>query len=106
MTPNDPITPHTLELLAPAKDKVQGMEAIRHGADAVYIGAPAYGARAAVPVSVDDIRELADFAHLYQARVYAALNTILRDEELPRAVELAHELYDTGVDALIIQDLR
>lgn len=99
------LPPNALELLAPAKDKYQGMEAIRHGADAVYIGAPAFGARVAVPVSSEDIRELIDFAHLYQARVYVALNTILRDEEMPRAVELAHEMYDIGADALIIQDI-
>ncbi len=99
------LPPNTLELLAPAKDKIQGMEAIRHGADAVYIGAPAFGARAAVPVSTDDIRDLVEYAHLYQARVYVALNTILRDDEIPIAVEIAHQMYDIGVDALIVQDL-
>lgn len=93
-----------LELLAPAKNAEYGIEAIKHGADAVYIGAPMYGARAAVGNSVEEIETLVRFAHTYGARVYVALNTILTDEELPQAVKMAQQLYDLGADALIIQD--
>ncbi|MDL2256098.1 U32 family peptidase [Parabacteroides sp. OttesenSCG-928-K15] len=94
-----------IELLAPAKDLTTGREAILHGADAVYIGAPQYSARAAAGNSVEDIRMLCAFAHLYDARVYIALNTILKDEELAAAEELIWELYQAGADALIIQDM-
>ncbi len=95
-----------LELLAPAKNADQGIEAIRHGADAVYIGAPAFGARSAVPVTVGEIKRVADFAHLFGAKVYVALNTILFPEEVKEATtELAWRLYEIGADALIIQDL-
>ena len=73
---------NTLELLAPAKNADFGMEAIIHGADAVYIGGPAFGARANAGNSVGDIERLATFAHRYNARVLVALNTILKDEEL------------------------
>ena len=96
---------YELELLSPAKNALQGIEAIRHGADAVYIGAPAFGARAAVPVSLDDIGEVVRYAHLFRARVYVALNTILYPEEVPEAVRMAWDLYRIGADALIIQDL-
>ena len=70
-----------IELLAPAKNLECGIEAIRHGADAVYIGAPKYGARAAAGNSLDDLRQLASYAHQYGARVYVTLNTIIYDDE-------------------------
>ncbi|MDR2970285.1 MAG: U32 family peptidase [Tannerellaceae bacterium] len=94
-----------IELLSPAKDKNCGREAILHGADAVYIGAPKFGARAAAGNSTEDIRELCAFAHVYDARVYVALNTILLDDEMEEAERLIWELYRAGADALIIQDM-
>ena len=94
-----------IELLAPAKDLACGKEAVLHGADAVYIGAPKFGARAAAGNSLDDIRALCDFAHIYNVSIYVALNTILRDDELKEAERMIHQLYDAGVDALIVQDL-
>jgi putative protease len=94
-----------IELLAPAKDLTCGLEAVKHGADAVYIGAPRFGARAAAGNSLEDIRALCDFAHLYDVRVYVALNTILKDEELKEAETLICRLYDVGADALIVQDM-
>ena len=94
-----------IELLAPAKTADVGIEAILHGADAVYIGGPGFGARAAAGNSVDDVRRLCCFAHLYDARVYVTLNTILYDDEIPAVESLVRELYDAGVDALITQDL-
>ena len=94
-----------IELLAPAKDLACGREAILHGADAVYIGAPKFGARAAAGNSLDDIRALCDFAHIYNVSIYVALNTILRDDELKEAERMICQLYDAGVDALIVQDL-
>ena len=100
-----PIKPRLIELLAPAKDLNCGIEAINHGADAVYIGAPKFGARAAAGNSLDDIRALCDYAHLYNARIYVALNTILREEELPEAEQLIWQLYQAGTDALIVQDM-
>ena len=81
MTPNR----HPLELLAPTKDLESGMEAIRHGADALYIGGPTFGARAAAGNSVADIEQLCRFAHRFGARVYVAFNTILKDDELADA---------------------
>ena len=97
--------PRAIELLSPAKDAVIGREAILHGADAVYIGAPRFGARAAAGCSVDEIARLCDFAHQYNARVYAALNTILYDKELAEAEQIAWQLYRAQVDALIVQDM-
>jgi len=94
-----------IELLAPAKDLLSGKEAILHGADAVYIGAPKFSARAAAGNSVEDIRELCDFAHLYDVRIYIALNTVLFDDEMEETELLIHELYQAGVDALIVQDM-
>lgn len=94
-----------IELLAPAKNLEGGMEAINHGADAVYIGAPKFGARAAAGNSLDDIAALVAHAHLYAARVYVALNTILKEEELVEVESLIWELYRVGVDALIVQDM-
>ena len=94
-----------IELLAPAKDLTCGKEAVLHGADAVYIGAPKFGARAAAGNTIDDIRALCDFAHIYNVSIYVALNTILRDDELKEAEQLIGQLYDAGVDALIVQDV-
>ena len=95
----------TLELLAPAKNLEQGREAVNHGADALYIGAPAFGARVAAGNSIGEIEQLARYAHSYHARVYATVNTLLFDEEVDAAVHLLHQLYKAGVDAAIIQDL-
>ena len=95
----------TIELLAPAKNLECGIEAIRHGADAVYIGAPKYGARAAAGNSLDDLRQLAEYAHLFGAKVYVTLNTIIYDDELTEVEDLVWELYRIGIDALIVQDM-
>lgn len=97
--------PEPVELLAPAKNLATGVEAIRHGADAVYIGGPAFGARSAAGNTVDDIRQLCRYAHTFGARVYVTLNTILYDDELSDVQRLVGELYEAGVDALITQDL-
>lgn len=94
-----------LELLAPAKNMEQGIAAINHGADAVYIGAPAFGARAAAGNTLQEIEQLVRHAHCYGARVFATVNTLLFDNEMADAVRLLHELYSIGVDAAIIQDL-
>jgi len=94
-----------LELLAPAKTADIGREAILHGADAVYIGGPAFGARHNAGNRVADIAGLVAFAHRYHARIYATLNTILHDAELEPARQLIWQLYDAGVDALIVQDM-
>ena len=96
---------NSIELLAPAKNLEVGMAAIAYGADAVYIGAPKFGARAAAGNSIDEIKELVAYAHRYYARVYVTLNTILSDEELVEVEALIHELYAIGVDALIVQDM-
>ncbi len=95
---------HPLELLAPARDLATGIAAVNCGADAVYIGAPAYGARAAAGNSVADIERLVNYAHVFRAKVYVALNTLLQDEEIENAVKLAWEIWNAGADALIIQD--
>ena len=94
-----------IELLAPAKNLECGIAAIDHGADAVYIGAPRFGARAAAGNSLEDIAELVRYAHLYNARIYVTVNTILRDEELAETEEMIWDLYRAGVDALIVQDM-
>lgn len=94
-----------LELLAPAKNADYGIEAINHGADAVYIGGPAFGARAKAPNTVQDIARLVQHAHRYHAEVFVALNTIFHDNELEGVRQLVHQLYDCGVDALIVQDM-
>lgn len=94
-----------LELLAPAKNLEQGCEAINHGADALYIGAPAFGARAAATNSLADIESLVNYSHLYGSKVFVTINTLLFDEELEPAVKLINQLYNIGVDALIMQDL-
>ena len=97
--------PHHLELLAPARDADIGIEAIQHGADAVYIGGPSFGARGHADNSIADIARLVRHAHRFHARIFVTLNTILRDDELEAARTLAWELYEAGVDALIIQDM-
>jgi putative protease len=94
-----------VEILAPAKNLYQGMAAINAGADAVYIGAPLFGARTNATNPVEDIAELVRYAHLFKAQVFVVLNTILYDNELATCKELIYELYDIGVDALIIQDM-
>lgn len=94
-----------IELLSPAKDLNCGMEAVNHGADAVYIGAPKFGARAAAGNSLEDIRRLCDYAHLFGVRIYVALNTILKEDELDEARRLVWSLYEAGADALIVQDM-
>ena len=94
-----------IELLAPAKNLECGIEAINHGADAVYIGAPKFGARAAAVNSLEDIEALVKHAHLYNARIYVTVNTILKEEELQETEEMIHALYRIGVDALIVQDM-
>lgn len=97
--------PRPLELLAPARDADVARAAILHGADAVYIGPESFGARAAAGNSVDDIRELCEFAHRYRAKVYVTVNTIVTDREIPAAVSLIERLYRAGVDAIIVQDM-
>ncbi len=94
-----------LELLSPARDLAIGIEAINHGADAVYIGGPGFGARKSADNSVADIAQLVAYAHRFHARIHVTLNTILRDDELEPARALVHQLYDVGVDSLIIQDM-
>ncbi len=94
-----------LELLAPAKNADFGIEAINHGADAVYIGGPAFGARAKAPNTLEDIVRLVKHAHRYHAEVFVALNTIFHDNELEGARKLVHQLHEAEVDALIVQDM-
>jgi len=94
-----------IELLAPARNIACGIGAINHGADAVYIGGPQFSARAAACNSLADIEKLVAHAHQFRAKVYVALNTIFDDRELGLAIDLCHQLYGIGVDALIIQDV-
>ena len=94
-----------IELLAPARNLECGIEAVNHGADAVYIGAPKFGARAAAVNSLEDIAALVEYAHLYNVRIYVTVNTILKEEELKETEEMIRELYRIGVDALIVQDM-
>lgn len=94
-----------IELLAPAKNLESGKVAINYGADAVYIGADRFGARASAANSVADIETLVLYAHKYRAKVFVTLNTILFDNELEAAQKLIHQIYNAGADALIIQDL-
>lgn len=94
-----------LELLSPARDVAIAREAILHGADAIYIGGPSFGARHNACNEVSEIAELVEFARRYHARVFTTINTILHDNELETARKLIHQLYDAGVDALIVQDL-
>ena len=95
----------TTELLSPAKNLECGLAAINHGADAVYIGASQFGARAAAGNSIEDIETLVNYAHRYRAKVFVALNTILTDNQLNDAKKLIHQLYNAGADALIVQDM-
>jgi len=97
--------PHQLELLSPARDADIGIEAVNHGADAIYIGGPSFGARASADNSVTEIERLVRHAHRFHSRVFVTLNTILRDDELEPARKLVRQLYNAGVDALIIQDM-
>jgi putative protease len=94
-----------LELLAPARDADIGIEAVNHGADAVYIGGPAFGAREKAGNTLADIERLVKHAHRHHARIFVTHNTILRDDELPAARQLAWDLWNIGVDALIVQDM-
>lgn len=94
-----------VEILAPAKNLLQGMAAINAGADAVYIGAHLFGARSNATNSVGDIAELVQYAHLFKAKVFVVVNTILYDNEIEACQKLIHELYHIGVDALIVQDM-
>ena len=96
---------HHLELLSPARDAIIAKEAILHGADAVYIGGPSFGARHNASNSLSDIAGLVEFAHLFHAKVFVTINTILHDDELEPAQQLICQLYEAGVDAVIVQDL-
>ena len=95
----------TLELLAPAKNLSCGLAAIDHGADAVYIGAQRFGARASAGNSLEDITELCSYAHQYGVKVYVTVNTIIYDEELDETRKLLADLQVAGVDAFLVQDL-
>ena len=95
----------SLELLAPAKNLACGIAAIDHGADAVYIGAPRFGARAAAGNSIEDISQLCRYAHLFGAKVYVTLNTIIYDDELASVSEVISQLEQVGVDAILVQDM-
>ncbi len=95
----------TLELLAPARDAGTAIAAIDHGADAVYIGAPAHGARSAASNSIDDIRRVCTYAHSFGVRVYVTVNTIVDDNETDDVCRMVHDLYHAGADALIVQDM-
>jgi 23S rRNA 5-hydroxycytidine C2501 synthase len=99
------LRPHRLELLSPARTADIGIEAVNHGADAVYIGGPSFGARTNASNEVADIERLVKHAHRYHARIFATMNTILRDDELEAARRQIWQLYEAGVDALIIQDM-
>lgn len=99
------ITKRKLELLAPAKDKKTAITAIESGADAVYIGSPKFGARQAAGNSLEDIKEIVDYAHKFYVKVHVTINTILTDEELLQAEGLINKLYEIGVDAIIVQDM-
>ena len=94
-----------VEILSPAKNLIQGMAAINAGADAVYIGAPQFGARTNATNSIEDIEELIKYAHLFKAQVFVVVNTILYDHELEDCQNLIHQLYAIGVDAIIVQDM-
>jgi collagenase-like PrtC family protease len=96
---------HQLELLSPAKTAEIGREAILHGADAVYIGGPAFGARHNASNSLEEIANLVQFAHRYRARIFVTMNTIMHDAELDLARQQVWQLYEAGVDALIVQDM-
>ena len=94
-----------LELLSPAANAAIAIEAVRHGADAVYIGATSHGARKAAANSLDDIAEVVDYAHKFRSKVYVTVNTIIYDSEIKTVERLCRDLYHIGVDALIVQDM-
>ena len=94
-----------LELLAPAQNKECAIAAVDFGADAVYIGAPSFGARKSAGNSIKDIQEVVEYAHKFYVKIYVTINTILDDREIEEAVNLIHKLYDIGVDAIIVQDM-
>lgn len=94
-----------IELLSPAKNLECGIAAVDHGADAVYIGAPRFGARAAAGNSLEDISTLVDYAHRFGVKIYVTVNTILYDDELEATERLIAELYNIGVDAILVQDM-
>ncbi|MFZ4726275.1 MAG: peptidase U32 family protein, partial [Paludibacter sp.] len=96
---------YSIELLSPSKNLECGIAAVDHGADAVYIGASQFGARAAASNSIEDITELVKYAHQFRVKVLVALNTVLTDDQLPEAEKLIWEIYNAGADALIIQDM-
>lgn len=98
-------SPRSIELLAPAKNAEIAIEALKHGADAVYIGAPSHGARSAATNTIADIERVASVAHKFRARVYVTLNTLVYDSELQAVERLVKQLYRAGVDALIVQDM-
>ena len=99
------LLPHQIELLSPARDADIGIAAVNHGADAVYIGGPAFGARAGAGNDIRDLERLIAHAHRFHSRVFITLNTILRDDELEGARQMAWQVYNAGADALIIQDM-
>lgn len=94
-----------LELLSPARDADTAIAAINAGADAVYIGGPSHGARASAGNSITDIKRVCDYAHMFRARVYVTVNTIIYEDELADVASLVRQLYSVGVDALIVQDM-
>ena len=98
-------SPRQIELLAPAGNADIAIEAVKHGADAVYIGAESFGARSAAGNSLSDIARAVDFAHRYLAKIYVTVNTIIYDNELSAVERLIRNLYRVGVDALIVQDM-
>jgi collagenase-like PrtC family protease len=99
------LLPHQLELLSPARDANIGIAAIDHGADAVYIGGPAFGARAGAGNNLRDLERLIKHAHRFGSRIFITLNTIFRDDELQDARDMAWQVYNAGADALIVQDM-
>lgn len=95
----------SLELLSPAANAETAIQAVKHGADAVYIGPPSHGARKSASNSIEDIERVVDFAHTYRAKVYATVNTIVYENEISKVEALCRDLYHAGVDALIVQDM-
>lgn len=94
-----------IELLLPAKDLACGKTAVSHGADAVYMGAPKFGARKSAGNTLQQIDEMVQYAHLYGSKVYVTVNTLVRDSEVKEVERLLHGLYNAGVDAVIVQDM-
>ena len=94
-----------IELLSPAKDYDTARAAVDHGADAIYMGGARFGARHAAANTLDDVARTVEYAHQYGVRVHTTLNTVLYDNELSDAEQMARELIDIGIDALIVQDM-